>query len=170
MAKRQKNNQGFTLIETIIYIAIIGIVISGFVSYSLSLSGVRNKNHSMVAVQANGRVALEVMTQKIREAQAVLAPTSGVSGDQLVLDMPGTSPDITFSVLSGELTMQEAGSPAAAITDNQISVSNLLFTNLSASGERANIQIEITVDYNVAPENTEFIYSKTYQTAVSPRL
>ncbi|MFH1089110.1 MAG: prepilin-type N-terminal cleavage/methylation domain-containing protein [Candidatus Uhrbacteria bacterium] len=170
MVKHQKNNRGFTLIEMIIYIAIIGVIISGFVSYSLSLSSVRSKNHSMVAVQANGRVALEVITEKVHGAQAILTPVAGVSSNQLILDMPGANPDITFLVTDGVLTMQETGSSAVVITDNLTSVSNLLFTNLAASGERSNVQVEITLGYNVTANNVEFGYSKSYRTAVSPRL
>lgn len=167
--QRSEVNKGFTLIEIIIYIAIIGVVISGFVSYSLSISGVRNKNYSIATVQANGRAALQVMTQKIREAQAVLTPGAGTSDTQLILDMSGTDPDITFSVSDGVLSMQEAGSSATTITDSRAVVSNLVFTNLAASGERDNVRLEMTVDYNTPTGDVQFGYSKSYQTAASTR-
>lgn len=163
------NNQGFTLIEMIIYIAIIGIVLFGFMSYGVSVSGVRNKSASAAIVQANGRVALEMLTKKIHEASAVISPVSGASANQLVLDMPGTNPNLTFVVSNGVLTMTETGLSTTTLTDVKTSVSNLQFINLSYSGERANIGIILTIESAPGATDVHYQFAKTYQTAVSTR-
>jgi prepilin-type N-terminal cleavage/methylation domain-containing protein len=172
MLKRNLGNKktAFTLIEMLIYIAIIGIVISGFVSYSLSVSGVHNKNYSVVTVQANGRTVLEILSQSIHKAQAVLSPASFATSSYLILDMPGASPNITFSVSNGTLFMAEGNVSTTTVTDSQVSVSNLIFTHRAISTERANIQIDLTIDYRIPVEDKQFGYSKSYRTAVSSRI
>ncbi len=161
--------KGFTLVEMIIYIAIIGIVITGFINYSLSVGGVRNKNYSAATVQANGREALSVLTQKIHEASAVLTPSAGATNTQLVLDMPGANPNIIFDVSGGILTMTPTGSPAVTITDSRATISSLTFTNLASSGQRPNIQIDMTINYTTPAGDVQTGYTKTYRTAVSTR-
>lgn len=168
--KFKKNSAGFTLIEMLIYIAIIGIVISGFVSYSLSVSGARNKNYSTVTVQANGRTALEIFRQKIHQAEAVIIPNYSATSTLLLLDMPGVSPNITFSVIDGVLLMKEGSLATTTITENNVLISNLLFTNLAGNNERENIGIDFVVNYRMPVTDVRFDYSKSYHTAISTRL
>lgn len=166
----KKSSAGFTLIEMIIYIAIIGIVISGFVSYSLSVSGARNKNYSVVTVQANGRTALEIFRQKIHQAETVVIPSYGATSTLLLLDMPGANPNIIFSMLNGTLLMKEGSLATTTITEDNVLVSNLIFTNLAGNNERENIKIDLTVDYSMPVPDVRFDYSKSYRTAISTRL
>lgn len=168
--KNLKNKKGFSLVEIIIYIAIIGIVISGFVSYSLSVSGVNNKNYSVVTVQANSRTILEILSQNIHKAQTVISPASFSTSTQLILDMPGIDPDITFSILDGILYMKEGSLATSTMNSSRTFISNLLFTSRATSTERANIQIDLTMDYRASAGDTQFDYSKSYRTTVSPRL
>lgn len=165
----KNNKKGFTLIELIIYIGIIGIVISGFVGYSLSVSGVRSKNYSAVTVQANARVVLQMMSRKIREAQSVASPLAAATSTQLVLRMSSVA-TTTFSNIDGILYMKETGLATTTLTDNEIEIDNLLFTNLAPTGERANIQIDLGIKYRVTAGDTQFGYGKSYRTAVSPRI
>ena len=169
-----KNNinsiKGFTLIELIIYIAIIGIIVSGFISYFLSVGGIRNKNYSVSTVQSNGRNAMQIMERKIHEAQSVSVPSSGASSTVLVLISSGGNASTTFSILNGVLFMKETGVATTTITDNKITISNLTFTNLSPVSSRANIHIEMTINYNVGAGDTQFGYNKSYKTSVSTRI
>lgn len=161
--------KGFTLLETLIYIAILSVVIFSIVGYSLSLSGARNKNYSVQNVQANSRTALSIIGQKIRASSSVITPTYGTSSNQLVLDMPGASPNIIFSVSNGRLVMSEVGNPDVFITDNRIIVSNFVFTNMAASGEKDNINIQATISANVAIGDVENSYSQDLRTSVTRR-
>jgi len=163
-------NKGFTLIEFIVYIAILGLIISGFVSYSLSISSVRNKNYSASTVQANGRSAIGIITRKIHEAESIVLPGASASSTVLILDMPSTDPDITFLVSDGVLYMGQIGLATTTITDRRTQVSSLVFSNLASSGERSNIQIEMTIGYNVPAGDVGFGFTKSYRTAVSTRI
>lgn len=168
-SSEKKNGAGFTLIETLIYIAIVAMVIFSVVGYSLSLSGARNKNYVVQNVQANSRSMLSIISENIRASSAVLTPGVGASSNQLVLDMPGVVPTITFSVSGGRLLMVQVGSPDTYLTDTRVVVSSPLFTNTSTSGERDNISIQMMVAYNVVSGDVEHGFAQQLRTSVTRR-
>ena len=161
--------KGFTLIEVLIYIAIIGIVVTSFITFSLSISETKNKNYVIQEVHANSRVALNLISQKIRGTQGVVNPTEGDTSNTLVLDIPDTDDNLTFNVEGNVLNITEGTAIPLAITSDEVKVTNLVFSNLTPTGERANIMVEITVEYNNAGTDIEYTYSQNLQTAVSLR-
>ena len=161
-------NKGFTLIEIIIYIGIISGVLVAFISYSLAISSVNNKNHAMATVQSDERIALETIIQKIRSASAVNYPTNGSSQNQLSL-VTGTGISTSFSLNGGRLQMSETGQADILLTSNRTTISSLSFTNLAQAGERGNIMIQMTVDYNVPSQNVDYKYGNQVETAASLR-
>ncbi len=94
---------GFTLIETIIYIAILGMIAIAFVLFSVSVSGSRNKTYVVQEVQANTRMALEMISQKIRSADGINfnSSTFGINPGRLSLSMTKSSLNPTIIDLSG---------------------------------------------------------------------
>lgn len=163
------SKNGFTLVETLIYIAIIGVVTISFISFSISISNSRNKNYVVQEVQANIRFSLAKISEKIRGAENVLSPAEGNSSTTLELDMPGAEPDLTFRVNEGVLELvQGVGSPIP-LTSDEVKVSNLKFFNHSSSGETENVGINLKIDYRSNNSDKEFSYSREHKTAVSLR-
>lgn len=169
-AKRSTLNAsfGFTLIETLVYIAIIGLVITTFVSYGLSIGATRNKNYSVSIVQSDGRTAMTILSQKIRDAVSVVSPLPGSSADQLVLAMPAPQTNITFSLVNGQLQLIDGSGNTSVITGNNTQISALTFTNLLAGNRQDNIQIDLTIAYRHSSD-TAFTYTQRLHTAVSTR-
>src|SRR3989338_8616445 len=129
MIHRSPKHSGFTLIELLIYVAIIGGVAITFVAYILSVSQARNKIFAASETQGNGRVALAIISQRIRLASAV----SVVNPGRLSLLMPdGTNMIIDLSPTSA-LQITESGVPPIIfkVTSDKVKVSNLVFTDLS---------------------------------------
>ncbi len=160
--------KGLTLIEVLLYIAIIGIIIQGFITFILSITSTNSKTYVIQEVQANTRMALDVISQKIRAADDVITPSEGNSTSTLVLDMPNSDLDLTFSIINGVLDITEETASSTPITSNKVNISNLTFTNLATAGEKDNIKIEITAIYRMG-ESKEFQYSQMLQTSVSLR-
>lgn len=160
--------KGFTLIEVLIYIAIIGIVVSGFIAFALSINSSRAKTYVAQEVQANTRTALDLISQKIRLADNVVSPIEGDSASSLELDMSDPDPNLIFGVTDGVLGIAEGVGDPIPITSDEVNVSNLTFTNLAVSGERDNIRVEITIEY-LGDGSKEYEYSQSLQTAISLR-
>lgn len=166
--------RGFTLLETIIYIAIIGVVLSGFVGYALNISSTREKAYVVEEVQANARAALDTITQKIRSANGVNFASSTLGSDPgvLVLEMNNSSLDptiIDLSVNDGVLQIKEGAGSAIPLTSDEVQVTNLVFINQSNSAGRENIKVEITVEFNNIDGNQVYSFTKNLETSVSLR-
>lgn len=165
--------KGFTLIETIIYIAIIGGIMAAFVNFALNVSDSNNKTFEVEEVQANARQALHIISQKIRSAKGVNIDSSIFNIDPGVLSLAMTSGASDPTIISlnkddGSLQIKEGAGSAVMVTAGNVKVTNLVFSNLSASSTRENIGIDLTVEYASSTES-DLISSQTLYTAVGIR-
>ena len=165
--------KGFTLVETLIYIAIIGGVIVAFVSFALSISDSRNKTYVIQEVQANARLALGVITQKIQASNGLNASSSifGVDPGVLSLSMASSSLNPTLISLSaddGILQITEGVNMPVFLTSDEIRITNLVFINLTASSTRENVKIDLTASF-ASSSSVIFQGEQSLQTSVSWR-
>ncbi|MFC1595128.1 type II secretion system protein J [Patescibacteria group bacterium] len=173
--KSKKIQEGFTLIETLIYIAIIGMVVSSFVVFSISVSNSRNKTYVVQEVQANARTALDIMSQKIRASTGVNTGSSTFGSDPGVLSLSmadGARNPTVFDLNQndGVLRITEGVSSAVPIVSDEVKITNLVFLDLTSDGSfRENIRINMTVEYDNPSGDKEFEYSQTLQTAIGIR-
>lgn len=144
-----KNQSGFTLVEFLIYIAIIGAILVGFIQFILSTAAARSETRATSEVNANMRFALDIMEQKIHGAQNILTPLEQSSAASIVLDMPSLAPDITFSVGNGVLNLTEQGGSAVPVTSKDVTVELFSVTNHARPGERDNLRISFVVRSNI---------------------
>lgn len=167
----EKNKEGFTLVESLIYVAIIGIAVSSFISFGVSISGSRNKTYVVEETQANARVALDMISRYIRSASGVNASSSVFDLDPGVLSlaMDNASKNPTIIRLNhdnGVLEIQEGLAQPVTVTSDETRINNLIFHNLS-SGNRENIGVDLTIEYRGS--DNSFKYSKSLKTSASVR-
>jgi prepilin-type N-terminal cleavage/methylation domain-containing protein len=170
---RDKN--GFTLVELLIYIAIIGMVMTTFVYFGMTIFDYRNKSNAAQEVQANERMALSLMSQKIRGAKDVNIASSTFNSDpgvlSLVMDDISKNPTIfSLTKADGSLQIAEGGTSTTTVTSKNVLITNLVFTNLTAtSGIAEDIGINMTMQYNNTSQDVKNNYSDSLETAVSIR-
>ncbi len=167
-------NKGFTLIEVLIYLAIVGIALSSFVAFVMQISDVKAKNYVMEEAQANARIALDIISRKIKSANGVNTALSTFDADpgELSLSMSDSSKNPTVFNLTeddGILQITQGADDPVAITSDEVKITSLVFTNLSAGSDFENIRIQLTVEYNNLGSDIEYAYSQNYQTTVSLR-
>lgn len=141
-------NKGLTLIELIIYIAMLAIIlvlITGFLW--LIVSG-NIKETSYQEVQQNARFALAKIIQETKKATGVNNPAPGNSANSLSLIMvaPHLNPTV-FDLVGGKLRITQGTGEPYELTSDQVKVSALTFTNLSYLDTPGTIKIEITIDH-----------------------
>ncbi|ATW23996.1 PilW family protein [Candidatus Formimonas warabiya] len=101
-----KNDQGFTLIETIMAMALLGLVL--ITAYSFMFSGLKSWTHGEdhIDVMQNLRAGMDLMIREIRMADAV--KTAG--SDKIVITVPNTTfsawVDICYRINGNELEKQ----------------------------------------------------------------
>ncbi len=147
MSTNFKKNRadGFTLIEMLVYVVIMGALLAMVMNIYLSLGKAREKATVISEVERGGYTAMQTMTQSVRNAQSVVSPGGSATSSTLSLTVyEASSSPTTFSVVSSMLYMTE-GSITAALTNSRVMVSNLVFSNLTASTTDGSIQIQFTL-------------------------
>jgi len=163
--------RAFTLIEIIIYLAIVGMIAVTLVMYSISVSTSRGKAEVVAEVQANARFALDIMRQKIRGASGINSAGSTFNNPSGVLSIvkPVASENPTiFSLDSGRLRMTVGANPSEFLTSDEVEVSNLRFENLT-DGAREHVRIFMTLRYKKAG-SIEYQYEYSVEGTLGVRI
>lgn len=161
-------NKGFTLVELLIYLAIVSGMLVSFIIFTLNAIAANEKGTSASELVAGGRFAFQVLLDKIRESQAVIAPATGVVAASLTLDRPAPLPDLIFSVNNGALWLEEVGGNALALTASPARVEEFSVTNLGSNNGRANLLLNLRLA-SANPDSQEFITNLIWRTAVTHR-
>lgn len=144
------NQQGFTLIELILYIALVAIFISGAIFFSWDIIYGGKKSAVEREVNQNLRLASKRILYEIRNASAI----NSVSSSSLCLASTNALHNPTrIYVSSGRLHVAWGGGSSDCtsmandqpITSNQVTVSELTFSDNSSGADSYNIGFSFTV-------------------------
>lgn len=164
---------GFSLIELILYVALIAIFISGAILFAWDIIFGRVKSQIQQEVNQNLRLASKRLTFEIRNA----AKVNSIGNSTISLEMSDAARNPTvFDVKDGRLRIGYGSGGACPVTapcpltSNQVTVSQLSFTDLStADGNSVNIQYIITIKANNPGGRQEWERSQTYSSSVELR-
>jgi len=152
LKKKLQSPHGFTLFETLISIALLIIIVGSLGGFVISLQNARAQVTSVHEVDANLRMALDVISQRIRSAQGVNIASSIFDIDPGVLSLEmadGAVNPTVFRLTSDNsiLQIQEGVGDPRALTTGSVNVSNLVFSHNSPADEPENIGVSLTIDY-----------------------
>jgi len=167
-------NRGFTLIEFIVYIGIVGVVLLVAGAITLNIFYGKAKLTAVEEVSQNARFAVEKIAYTIRNAQAVDSPSVGVSAATLELEMLNNS--IEFEADDDQIKMTESTGrgqdkikTSFIITSDEVKITSLQFANLSYSDTPGTVRVQMTIEYNNPSGRQEREYSKTFYTTANVR-
>jgi len=123
-----KKNKGFTLVEVVIVITIVGIVSVIIGSILLGVVKAWTFKFNRNDILWDGRLALDRMTREIREVRNTTSVTTASSSQFRFIDTGNA--DITYSLSSTNLNRTENGT-LNLLAEN---VSSLVFTYYNSSG------------------------------------
>jgi len=150
-------SQGFSLLEILIYVTFVSVIAFVFVTFSLDVLGTAQKARVRQEVQDNLRFSMQRITQEIREANGLNVGGSAFGSHpgllSLSMDSGAENPTV-FDVSGGVLRITQGAGAAQPLTDPNLTVSNLVFTNLSVTDRTTNIGINLTIEHP-NPENIE---------------
>ncbi len=137
---------GITLIEIILYIALVAIFLTGAVLFTWDIVYGREKAFQQQIVDQSARIAMERIAYEIRRAEDIVS----VAGTQIVLDNGASTTTISLSANTIQITSE--GLEPYDLTSNQARVTGLTFTDLSASvgdatgQDSKNISVSMTIE------------------------
>ncbi|MBI2450903.1 MAG: type II secretion system protein [Parcubacteria group bacterium] len=162
-----KNKNGFTLIETIVYFGIFIIAASIMVILTVNLTRnyTRIRIKSQVLVEAEK--VLNVMLNEIATAKGIYAPTScfGTSDAKTICQTgkrqlsfettlnPPTGENsayVDFYLDNQKIYVKRESQTAQTLTSDRIQISNLTFDYYNPSTNSASIKIRLTAGFNAS--------------------
>lgn len=141
-----KHARGFTLVETLLYILIISFFLLISSAFLIQMIQGIQKADELHEVNEGGNAAMTRILTTIRSAESVTSPVMGTSANELVLATFATSTNPTRFFVENEVIRIKAGTNATTtLTANEIRVTGLTFTNVSATGTPGSIQVHLSV-------------------------
>jgi len=150
--KKYFYQSGSSLIEMLIYIAIVSVFLITLINFSWDVIYSKVKNTTIGETTDNTHIIIEKIGLTTRNADSIDAPTSGQTSQTLVLNNPNGS-QTTFDLSDGRLRINE-GTGYFYLTSSKVNITNLEFINLSQTGTKGNIRIKMTISHN-NPENKQ---------------
>lgn len=140
--------RGFTLLEFIIYIALVTVVLGAAVMFALQFTVTQTKASVTAQATRNAQFAMERIRTEVREADAIDigATTFGSDPDTLTLTMAdaGTDPTV-FAVTDGQLTVQQGTDPPLPLTEPGVEVVEFTLEDLVPHGRSQYIRVHLKV-------------------------
>ena len=168
---------GFTLIEMIVYIALITIVITITTPFIFRVINSYARIKANQVAMSDAKLAMDYITREVQSAKEAYTSTSIFDSNpgQLSLvtriDTPTdeTETYIDFYMDAGRLYIKREGQDTFAVTSDRTTLSNLTFKHLNPSDYSGSIQVQLTVDYNAPTDKFEFQASQNLTSSVSFR-
>lgn len=162
---------GFTLIELLLYVAISSVILLGVVGFFSALLQARIKGQVIAEVDGQGMRAMQIMVRTVRNSTAIDTPPAGRTRTNTWVEVPNSSLSPTYFEQTGTaLTIAEhVRSQRIPLTNSQVMVSNLAFTNETQSTGTGVLRIQFTLTYVNSTGRNEYDYSKTFTDTVTLR-
>ena len=156
--------------ELLLYVGIASIIllISSFFLSTLMRSGIKDQTISEVDQQ--GLIALNMVTQSIRNAESLITPTQGQTSATLSLttDEPGMNPTQVY-LSDGALVMKEGQGDALPLTNQRVRVSDLTFSNLGNEGTPGAVHVSYVLTAANPGGSEEYSFTRTFYASASLR-
>jgi len=147
--KTKNTQKAFSLVEMMIYIAILSLVIAALITTANSVINTYGKMKAYEEIAHTGTVALERITREVRRARSVdfFSSVLGVHPGRLVMltqDWSGNTSTAIVSLSSGRILVQNGGS-ASPVSTSGVTINNLVFTQYTTPNSEG-VLIEFTVE------------------------
>ena len=164
--------KGFTLVEFILYISIVGVILVSFMYYLIDISTSSTKSDAIAEVGHNSRIAMEKISREIRNTVDINTGASVFDSHPGTLSLKtlDSNTDPTIINISGTtLQIKRGAGSVLPITTGKIEVTKLIFSNLSQTGTPGNIKIILELRYKNPQNIDEFNASATLESSISLR-
>jgi len=165
-----RRRDGFTLIEFLLYIGLVGIILTVAGAICLNIIFGKAKLMAIEEVSQNARFVMEDIAKKVRNAEAINSPSQGTSATTLSLQMADSAKNPTIFDISGNsVRIQEGIGPIVSLSSSEVIVSNVQFTNISYTDTPGTVRIQMTIKLVNPGNRQEYNFEKTFYTTANIR-
>lgn len=159
-------SKGFTLIEVVIYIAVLGLSLAAIVTSVIAITRSQSRIQLDERIQQAANTTLERLVREIREAESIDAVDSvfDTSPGRLVIAVPQdgmAAREVEFILLNGVLQLKEEGTYIGDLIGSDVVVDTLIFRSIMTPHSEA-VRIELTLSASSSQQtSTQSFYTTT---------
>ena len=157
-----KPRKGFTLLEFIIYFALLSMMITTITAFTVDIVKTRAKAQAITEVEQNVRFGTLRILRTVRRATSIDAGGSTFDSDNGVLSLhqgDATKDPTVFDLSGGALRIKEGAGAATALTSSDVTVTKLRFSKDTLGTSGKSVTAEITVQYAGGSADQSFTYA-----------
>ncbi len=137
--------KGMTLVELLIFLAILGVLASTLLPLLFSTTEDRLLQQTASIVEQNGQQILQTIGYHVRHAEKILDPSLGSTGSVLAVQTgSGVTDPTIFGVSTGVLLLVRS-TVKEAVSSTQVSVGNFEVYNTSLSASRQSVRVRFSL-------------------------
>ncbi|MDA0207839.1 MAG: hypothetical protein O3B64_00310 [bacterium] len=164
------NKRGSTLVEMILYVAIVSSVLIATTQYVVTLTRNRAKSEVLAEVAYNAAIIQAKLSYAARHAASITVGSSTFDVDPGVLRFAmvdsGEDPTV-FSLTEDDGSLQIGiNGVTTQLTTGRVRVTNLVFTNLTSADDAGIVLVEYTLEAINSSNSPFFDYVEEFQTAI----
>jgi len=155
-----KHQQGLTLVEIIIYVAILGLISTAFMTMSINMLSLKTKSISQQEIGSNLRLISQKINYEIRNAKSISSTTA--SSITLTLSDSARNPTV-IDLNNGNIRIGFGSSgncpttSPCVLNSSNINISAFSVTNLSSGDSKTqNINYTLSGNYKNNSARAEF--------------
>lgn len=171
-AEQHAYQKGLTLIELLLYVSLSSIMLLSVSIFLFLLFQSRIRNQTITEVDGQGVRVMQFVTQAIRNAEVINAPSPGSSQNTISIGTYDKQKNPTTFDLSGGIIRIREGAgtnPFVSLTSARVIASGLTFVNVSAAGTPGSVQMEFALTHVNIEGRYEYAYAKTFYGSASVR-
>lgn len=137
IARRIKNNRGFTLVETVLYSALIAATIGAVLAVTYQIIQGSGSISGKIAAGGEAGFVIAKIEWALGGASVIQVPASGASSSTLSLilvDYPKNP--VIFSASSGTVYLAQGGGVPVPLTSSRAAITGLTFTHIPSNGKQ----------------------------------
>ena len=136
-------NQGFTLIEALIYLALFAVIIGGISMVAYALVESTGSSQTRISIQEEAGFLLGKLDWALTGAQTITVTASTLTVNKY--NFGGSNP-LIFDLNAGKVRLKTASAAAVNLNNDDITVSVLSFTDIpAAAGKPQGVTASFTV-------------------------
>jgi len=168
--------RGFTLLEMLVYVAILSLVVAMVLGLFLWVVRAQTRVAAAKEVVESARAALTILENEIKEAQSIYTPTSSSStSPQISFETKRNPPAgedstyVDFFLCETRLCVKRESQSPLALTSENILIQNLSFEHIQTGSSTPSVQVVFDAVYDNPGNRPELQVQLHVQTTVSQR-
>lgn len=160
---------GFSLLELLIYLAILSVLVVVIANIFISLS--KSNGQSQAKSEVNGaiRFASELLRQDVKNASVITVPSAGAGTTSSSLTLTRDGHTIVWDTSAGILRRSLDGA-ISNITNINVLVGTPTFTRIENANQvfgTTNVSIEVNMSFSYNSASPDWAYTDSLQTTIN---